>query len=242
MQRNTARLRRSSSVPAGGLVIALPRPMAALFPRWANTAARVSLIGACALGAGSIAGLMIYVRTPYNTRQLEPVSQPVEFDHRHHVVDDQIDCLYCHNEAETSPYAGLPPTELCMGCHAQVWNESELLEPVRRSYFSGLPIPWRRVHRLADFVFFDHSVHVTYGIGCVRCHGRVDRMARVYQVAPLTMGWCLDCHRNPPRPESEPSVAPEHRTMWGATIEQLDPAPLGEREVTHLTTCTACHR
>lgn len=216
--------------------------MAALFPRWANTAARLVFIGACALGVGSVVGPMIYVRTPYNTGQFEPVTQPVEFDHRHHAADDQIDCLFCHSGAETTPYAGVPATEVCMGCHAQVWNESPLLEPVRRSYFSDRPIPWRRVHHLPDFVFFDHSVHVSYGIGCVRCHGRVDRMARVYQVAPLTMGWCLDCHRSPPLRPAEPSVAPEQRTMWGATVGQLTPETDGGRAITHLTTCSACHR
>ncbi len=217
--------------------------MAALFPRWANTAATLVVIAACLLVVGSLVGLMIYVRTPYNTQQLTPVDQPVEFDHRHHVVDNAIDCLYCHSEAESSPQAGLPATELCMGCHAQIWNESILLEPVRRSYFSGRPLPWRRVHDLPDFTFFDHSVHVQHGIGCVRCHGRIDQMARVYQVAPLTMGWCLDCHRDPPAPSSaEARAAPGYDTMWGATFANLDPGLGGDRAITRLTTCTACHR
>jgi len=217
--------------------------MAALFPPWANTAAKLAVISAGVAGAGSLAALMIYVRTPYNTGQLRPIQQPVEFDHRHHVVDDEIDCLYCHSGAATTPRAGIPATEKCMGCHAQIWNDSPLLEPVRQSYFTGEPIPWRRVHDLADFVFFDHSVHVQHGIGCVRCHGRVDKMARVHQVAPLTMGWCLDCHRNPPaRLDSDATRPPEYRTMWGATLSNLEPAPPAEHAITRLTTCTACHR
>lgn len=218
--------------------------MAALFPPWTNTAVKIALIAGASAAIGGLALLMIYVRTPYQTRQMTPVNQPVEFDHRHHVSDDEIDCLYCHREATHSPTAGIPATEVCMGCHAQIWNDSPLLEPVRRSYFSGQPIPWNRVHDLPDFVYFDHSVHVTSGVGCVMCHGRVERMARVYQVAPLTMQWCLDCHRDPAKALSGRAEATlEFSTMWGATWSALEPEPPGERrEITALTTCTACHR
>jgi hypothetical protein len=134
------------------------------------------------------------------------VQQPVPFDHRHHVRDDGIDCLYCHYEAPRSKFAGVPPTSVCMGCHGQVWQESDRLAPLRASWFDGEPLHWRHVHRLPDFVYFDRSAHVGHGVGCVECHGRVDQMAAVYAVAPLTMQWCLDCHRDPDphlRPESE---------------------------------------
>lgn len=216
--------------------------MPALFPEWTNTAFRIALVVVVLSLAGVIGGLMIYVRTPYNTEQYQPPDQPVEFDHRHHVRDDGIDCLYCHAEAERSPSAGLPSTDLCMGCHAQIWNDSPLLEPVRRSYFSGRPIRWRRVHQLADFVFFDHAVHVRGGVGCVRCHGRVDEMPRVYRVAPLQMQWCLECHRNPRRALASRPEALGRSSMWGATLAQLDPTLPAGRAITRLTTCTACHR
>lgn len=217
--------------------------MAALFPEWTNTAYRLLLVLFVLTVAGLLAGLMIYVRVPYSTMQYTMVDQPVEFDHRHHVLDDGIDCLYCHTEAETSPSAGYPSTEVCMGCHAQIWNQSPLLEPVRRSYFSGVPIPWRRVHDVADFAYFNHAVHVQGGVGCVRCHGRVDRMPRVYRAATLQMDWCLDCHRAPrERLSGRPEVF-EHSAMWGASGENLEPSvPEERRAITRLTTCTACHR
>jgi hypothetical protein len=191
-----------------------------LFPPWSNSVLWLAL----GLGAAALVGLpalaMVWVRTPYQTGMLDPPEQPVEFDHRHHVTDDGIDCRYCHLQVEKGAMAGIPPTEVCMNCHAQIWSRSERLEPVRRSWETGEPIPWRRVHRLADFVYFDHSVHVNGGVGCPSCHGRVDRMARVYAVAPLTMGWCLDCHRDP-----GPHLQPPR--------DDVPPAP---------TNCTACHR
>ena len=218
--------------------------MAALFPPWTNTALPLGAAAIVAAGAVGIAAPMIYVRMPYSTEQLTPVEQPVEFDHRHHVGDAQIDCIYCHASAEVSPSAGVPDTETCMGCHSQVWPESVLLEPVRRSYFSGKPIPWRRVHRLPEFVYFDHSVHVQYEIDCATCHGAVEQMARVYQVAPLTMGWCLECHRDPESYLAKRASGPlEHDTTWSAAIANMTPEiATRRRSVDRLTTCTACHR
>src|SRR5262245_44409421 len=155
--------------------------MKALFPEWTNTALRLGLIALALALFGPLFSLMFYMRSPLSTAEFEPVDQPVEFDHRHHVLDNEIDCQYCHRGAETSAYAGVPSTDVCMGCHAQVWNDSPLLEVVRRSYFSNRPIAWNRVHDLPDFVYFDHAVHVRRGLACQRCHGPVQRMARVYQ-------------------------------------------------------------
>lgn len=171
--------------------------MTPLFPREANSIARL-VLAAVGLGAIAVPSFFIaWARTPFVTRQQDVMDQPIEFDHRHHVKDDGIPCRYCHYEAWRSRYAGVPPTQVCMGCHSQVYAESARLEPVRASYFAKNPIPWNRVHRLPDFVYFDHSVHVTRGVDCTACHGNVDGMARVYPVAPLTMNWCLDCHRHP---------------------------------------------
>lgn len=225
--------------------------MRALFPAWTNTAYRLAL---AALVGGAIAGpigLMWYVRTPWNTGENDAVDQPVEFDHRHHVIDDRIDCLYCHKEAEVSANAGVPATEVCMGCHTQVYNESPLLETVRRSYFSNKAIPWNRVHDVPDFAYFNHAVHVQGGVGCVNCHGRVDQMARVYKVASLNMGWCLDCHQ---RAEQftrvsvsdqtgvDVSGAPPYDVFWGAQPAFSPEPSLGPRSHDSLTTCSACHR
>lgn len=186
--------------------------------------------------------LMAWVRTPYVTSQGNPVQQPVLFDHRHHVVDDGIECRYCHSTVDRSPSAGIPTTARCMGCHGQIWNESPLLARVRSSYFSGQPIPWVRVNRLPDFVYFDHSIHVAKGVGCESCHGRVDQMAAIEQAKPLTMGWCLSCHR---RPEAQLRPRSEVTTMgWKPKENQLALGAALKKEygVRSLTNCTTCHR
>ncbi|HEX2569066.1 MAG TPA: cytochrome c3 family protein [Polyangia bacterium] len=216
--------------------------MATLFPRWSDTAFRLALVGLVLLGVGGVVGLFLYVRTPDNLNRYFPVDQPVPFDHRHHVQDDGIDCRYCHDTVTHSAFAGIPSTAVCMGCHNQVWPRSPVLEPVRRSYFTGLPLPWNRVHDLPDFVYFNHAIHVNKGVGCVTCHGRVDEMALVYQVAPLTMGWCLDCHRAP-----EAHLRPRTEITSMTWQPSGDAKALGrqlaeEYGVRHLTHCTACHR
>lgn len=210
-----------------------------LYPRWSNTAYRL-VIFLLVVGAASVVLLpWLYVRTTYNTSQFVAWDQPVEFDHRHHVRDDGIECLYCHSAAERSPSAGVPTTSLCMGCHSQIWGDSPLLEVVRRSYFSGRPINWKRVHDLPDFVYFDHSVHIARGVSCEHCHGDVGRMARVVQTQPLTMGWCVDCHRDAARTLPPPSVP---KDAWAATFDMLSDKPAKDLAVTSLTTCSACHR
>jgi predicted CXXCH cytochrome family protein len=190
----------------------------AVFARWTNIPYGIAIATLAASAMGAVLAPMIYIRTPYARSQFAPVMQPVDFDHRHHVRDDGIDCIYCHTSAETSASAGVPTTELCMGCHGQIWRESGHLALVRQSWQSGVAIGWRRVHDLPDHVYFHHGVHVSAGIECARCHGRVEAMARVARIAPLTMGWCLDCHRDPPGPADH------------------------GRSITPLTTCSACHR
>lgn len=216
--------------------------MSALFPSWTNTALRLVLAGVGTSVVAVLVGLVVYVRTPWNTQEFQAVDQPVQFDHRHHVADDEIPCLYCHRGAEVSSSAELPSADVCMGCHAQIWSDSPLLEPVRRSYFSDRALLWNAVHRLPDFVYFNHAVHVQRGVGCNACHGRVQSMARVYKVAPMTMDWCLDCHRAAGTIASArhgPSA--EASPLWGDSTVTFDPSR-ASRAVTPLTTCTACHR
>ncbi len=156
--------------------------------------------------------------------------------------DDGIDCLYCHYEATRSKYAGVPPTAVCMNCHSQIWQESARLAPVRESWFQDRPMRWRRVHQLPQFVYFDHSAHVSHGVGCVECHGRVDLMGEVYAVAPLTMQWCVDCHRDPApylRPKSEIT-----RMSWvpDGPRREIGDAIVRELHVDPPVSCTGCHR
>lgn len=216
--------------------------MAAPFPRWSNTLARIVLALLLMGIVGTPVLLMLYVRTPWITGQFNDIPQPVEFDHRHHVRDDAIDCRYCHFSVEKTASAGMPPTEVCMNCHNQIWNNSALLEPVRQSYFTGRPIPWIRVHNLPDYVYFNHSIHVNKGVGCETCHGRVDQMAYVYQQSPLNMQWCLDCHRAPERhlrPRSEITTMGWRPEGNANEVRRALAQEYGVRSLTH---CSACHR
>lgn len=214
---------------------------AALFPPWSNTVIRVVLL-TLGLGAGgAITFLWLWVRTPFFTGQHEPVVQPIEFDHRHHAGDDGIDCRYCHNTVEKSPNAGIPSTEICANCHSQIWNNAPMLAPVRRSFFTDQPLTWKRVNQLPDHVYFNHSIHVAKGVGCVTCHGRVDTFPEMMRQAPLTMGWCLECHRNP-----EPNLRPRE-FITSMTWKADDPVAVGKMvaEKNHVhtrTSCSTCHR
>ncbi len=125
------------------------------------------------------------------------MAQPIPFSHKHHVGDVGIDCRYCHTSVETSAFAGLPSTTICLTCHSQLFAKAAVLEPLRRSVATGQPIAWNRVHTLPDFVYFNHGIHVAKGVACGECHGRVDQMPLTWRTAPLEMEWCLDCHRDP---------------------------------------------
>lgn len=219
--------------------------MPALFPRWTNVVARGTLVAVAVIGVGVPAALMLWVRTSFATGEHATVAQPVPFDHRIHAHALRIDCRYCHATAEQAASAGLPPTSACVGCHNAVWLASAPFAPVRASLTSGRPIAWQRVNALPDFVFFNHSIHVAKGVGCETCHGRVDQMARVEQVTPMSMGWCLSCHRDP-APHLRPLT--EITTMgWDAAHPQSgararnDTASLG-MPATVITNCSTCHR
>jgi cytochrome c7-like protein len=213
----------------------------ALFPPSTNTAIRVALFCLLLSVVSALLLGLVYARSPLYTGQNEPVVQPIEFDHRHHVADDGIDCRYCHATVDRAASAGYPSSEVCLNCHAQIWNKSPLLDPIRRSFFTDRPLEWKRVHALPDHVYFNHAIHVNKGVGCVTCHGRVDRMPEVMRVAPLTMGWCLDCHRDP-----IPNLRPRDR-ITDLAWQPGDPLATGRavaaaNPVHTRTSCTTCHR
>jgi hypothetical protein len=171
--------------------------MAQIFGRGSNALARMSLVltGLAIIALGvTLDGLQ---RSPWVTRQGVRPDQPVPFSHKHHVQGLGIQCQYCHVTVEKSSYAGIPPTKTCVNCHAQLWTNAELLEPVRASWNTGKPLVWTKVHDLPDYVYFSHEIHVNKGLGCASCHGRVDKMPLMYAQNTLQMEWCLDCHRNP---------------------------------------------
>lgn len=189
--------------------------MPQIFRRSANTLSKVSLVGVLMLVGSLILLAMIIGRSSYATRAQVYVEQPVQFSHIHHVVDDGIDCRYCHTSVETSAFAGIPPTKTCMNCHSQIWANAPILEPVRASFRNDTPMRWTRVHDLPDFVYFDHSAHLNAKdadgqpklpltdaqgqpmVACQTCHGKVDQMAIVSVQTNFNMQWCLDCHRKP---------------------------------------------
>ena len=180
--------------------------MAQVFDRSSNALARFSLVltGVIVIALGVT--LNELQRSPWVTRQGQRPDQPIPFSHKHHVQGLGLQCQYCHTQVEKAAYAGIPPTKTCINCHAQIWTNAQLLEPVRESWATGDSIQWIRVHDLPDYVYFNHEIHVNKGIGCASCHGRVDEMPLMYMQNSLQMEWCLNCHRNPAvnlRPTSE---------------------------------------
>lgn len=207
-----------------------------------NTVARSTLGGLVLVVVLGFTVSGVVYRSPWVTRESDVVEQPVPFSHEHHVGGLGLDCRYCHTSVTESSTAGFPPTETCMRCHRLIWNDAPMLAPVRESFATGKPIRWRRVHDLPDFVYFDHSIHVAKGIGCVTCHGRVDRMPLTRQVVSLGMQWCLDCHRHP-----EEYVRPKERVFdldWKPDEDQevLGRRLVKEYDIRSRTSCSMCHR
>jgi hypothetical protein len=215
--------------------------MSQVFRRRAALGVRLVFL-ALALLALLAFGLMVWRNRSYDPLG-EPVAQPIPFSHKHHVGDDGIDCRYCHTTVETSAFAGMPSTHICLSCHSQLYTDAPVLAALHESAASGKPIAWHRVNKLPDFVFFDHSVHVNKGVACVECHGRVDQMPLTWRVAPLQMQWCLACHRNP-----APHLRPPERvfSMDGNGVTPREAEDLAKlmhlHDTRRLTDCSTCHR
>jgi len=171
--------------------------MAQIFHPSFNTLSKVSIFGAVFFLGAAVWAWDTILRSPYTTQVDVAREQPVPFSHKHHVQGLGIDCRFCHTSVEESAFAGIPSTKVCMSCHSVVWKDAEILEPVRESFRTDLPIAWVRVHDLPDFAYFDHSVHVAKGDGCSTCHGQVDEMPLMWRTETLNMDWCLSCHRDP---------------------------------------------
>jgi len=220
------------------------RPIAPIFPKWVDSLR--PLIGFVLL-VGLPAFLVALVWLGGSPKTLavgyQPI-QPVPFSHALHAGEVGMDCRYCHTTVETASHAAVPPTQTCMNCHAKIRAESPKLLPVRESYASGLPVPWIKVHDLPDYVYFNHSAHVARGVSCVECHGRIDKMEVVYQSAPLSMGWCLDCHRNPDARLRPPELVTQ--LDWappeGETRESVGARVRRELNLHPSTDCSTCHR
>jgi Cytochrome c7 and related cytochrome c len=216
--------------------------MAQIFHPSTNTISRVTIFGGVFILALISYGLYKIGESPYYTEVGVPRVQPVPFSHRHHVSELGIDCRYCHTSVETSSFAGLPPTATCMTCHSQIWVHSPMLEPVRASYRDDVSIAWTRVNALPQFVYFNHSIHISKGIGCTTCHGPIGNMTITWRANTLYMRWCLDCHRHPeqyvrPRQDvfSVNYQPPPNQIALGRQLVK-------EYKIRSLTDCYTCHR
>jgi hypothetical protein len=199
-------------------------------------------------------GTVVFAATLPSTLNIgyEP-PQPLPFSHKLHAGRLRLDCRYCHNTVDKAAHAAVPPTATCINCHSgadstgnvalsAVRSDSLKLDLVQRSQATGDSIRWIKVHDLPDYVYFDHSAHVNRGVGCVSCHGRVDKMDVVKQVRTLSMKFCLDCHRNP-----DPHLRPLDKVTDLAWVPDGSPEMVGAEIRQHLgiepsTNCSTCHR
>ncbi len=215
--------------------------MAQIFPKWTNSLPILILVGATVLSFGAI-GFIWYFASPWYTDVGYQPTQPIEYSHKVHAGDLGIDCRYCHNYVETSQHSNVPPTQTCMNCHTIVKATSEKMIPLMESWTMDQPIEWIRIHKLPDYAYFEHSAHIDAGVGCFSCHGNVAKMEKVTQVKPLSMSWCLECHRNPVdhlRPHEDITnmgwIAPSNQKERGQKIME-------EKNLAPPTNCSGCHR
>lgn len=216
--------------------------MSDIFPKWTNSLPLKVGIGAALLGTFAL-GAVGYYFTPKYTRVGYKPTQPVAFSHDIHANQLQIDCRYCHNNVDKSWFSNVPAANTCMSCHSIVLKESPKLELVRQSFTTSKPIEWVQVHKVPDYVYFNHSVHVSRGISCVECHGQINHMEEVYHAKPLSMSFCLDCHRNPEQALRDPKdvynldlkVDSEKQLKSGLKLAH-------DWKVNASQNCSACHR
>jgi hypothetical protein len=212
-----------------------------IFPRSLNRLPFVVAVVGGLATTGLVGGIWYYL-TPKNFFVGYQPVQPIPYSHRLHVGQMGMDCRYCHAQVEKAAKAMIPPTQVCMGCHAMVKNDSPRLANLRKSWDTGKPVEWVHIHKLPDHAYFDHSAHVNAGgkdsglaIGCATCHGRVDEMEVVRAEKPVGMGWCLDCHRDPGpnlRPRSELTNMAWNDPNFQADVKKVNPPQ-------H---CSGCHR
>ena len=218
-------------------------PRRFLFPRWANYLLPVMGIAVVG-GAFYVPTLFALGASPMATAVGYQPIQPVPYSHALHVGKLGMDCRYCHTTVENAAFAALPATQTCMNCHTTIRTDSPLLQPLRDSWATGKPVQWTKVHDLPDYVYFNHSAHVNHGVGCVECHGRIDRMDVVHQEKPLSMGWCLECHRNPEthlRPKSEITNMAWKADDAFALGSELKKS-YGIHDQSYMISCSTCHR
>jgi len=219
-----------------------------IFPKWTNWLPLALGLGAALAGGAVAAGVTIYLTPKYTRAGYQPV-QPVPFSHQIHAGQLGLDCRYCHNGVEKSWFANIPGASTCMNCHNQVLKDDPRLKIVRDSAETGQPIAWVQIHKVPDYVYFNHEVHVRRGMGCDACHGRIDQMDEVRHDKSFSMSFCLDCHRDPAaniRPVDKVTTLGWQWSTNAAEAAQLQQTE-GKKLVDHmrvesLQSCSACHR
>jgi hypothetical protein len=214
--------------------------MAQIFPKWANKVPKRLLVSLIVILNAVIFGVWYFFSPQYTDVGYAP-EQPIAYSHQIHAGKLGIDCQYCHTQVFDSKQANIPATQTCMNCHSQVdSNRPEEVQKIRDSWNSGEPIEWVRVHNLPDYAYFSHEAHVSVGVGCESCHGRIDEMEVVHQAKPLSMSWCLDCHRNP-----EKNVRPvDEVTTMGYEVEnqiEMGKRLVAQKNIHPPTYCQGCH-
>lgn len=207
-----------------------------LFPRALNKLGLAVAVGANA-ALVVVVCLFWYYGSPKNLQVGYAPLQPVPYSHRLHAGDLGIDCRYCHANIERSAHAMIPATQTCMGCHSIVKTDSAKLEPIRESWKTGQPVEWTKVHKLPEHAYFNHSAHLAAGVGCATCHGRIDQMEVVRLDKPISMGWCLECHRDP-----TPNLRPKDQITNMNWTPDMAPAGWQPPKVNPPTNCSGCHR
>ena len=215
-----------------------------VFPKWSNAVLPTAGVFA-AVAPLYLTLIVAYGFSPRTTDVGYQPQQPVPFSHAVHAGRLGIDCRYCHNTVEYAAKAAIPPTQTCMNCHTQIHKDSPNLDPLWTSYEEGTPVEWIRVHDLPDFVYFNHAAHVTRGVSCVECHGRIDKMEVVYQHETLSMGWGLTCHRHPDVRLRDPSLVTQ--LWWGTDLDEQERFDIGtelrlRNDLNPSRDCSTCHR
>lgn len=219
--------------------------MSKLFPKSANKLPLQIVIYLAVLVSIATAAVTYYMTPKYTRVGYAPV-QPVQFSHAQHVGEVGLDCRYCHSNVEQSYHSNVPTAQTCMNCHSIIKKDSPLLAPIRESFATGKPVPWVWIHTTPDYAYFNHSIHVNRGVSCVECHGKVNEMDTVTHMQPLSMSFCLDCHKDPASRLRDP------KDVFNLNSKRLvDQGPQGAAQATKFVhdwklmppqSCSGCHR
>ncbi len=224
------------------------------FPNWVNKFTLILIVSVLVVG-GYLATCLYAAILPTTVNVGHRPMQPIPYSHKLHAGDLKLDCRYCHNTVEKAGHAAIPPSATCGNCHGAnrvkpgatlgvIHPESDLLEPLRKSLETGDPVEWIRVHDVPDFVYFNHAAHISRGVSCITCHGRVDKMEIVTQVQPLSMAWCIDCHRNPHPHIRDPELVTQldFQPPDGQSFEEYGKMWAEKLDINPNLSCSTCHR